>query len=83
MLNHHHPINQNPIHMTKTIKSMLFLPLQRIKIALLKNKIKKMERSDYLNLWDRLELRNTMAILQNLEQQHMEEVNSPSLLSAH
>jgi hypothetical protein len=54
--------------MPKTIKAKLTLMFQKIKIAMLKSKIKKMERISYLSLWDRIELRNTNALLNRLRQ---------------
>lgn len=55
--------------MSKTIKTPLLTIQQKIKIFILKNRIKKMERISYLNLWERMELRDTIKSLQNLQQQ--------------
>ena len=55
--------------MSRTIKSALAAIAQRVKIASLKNKIKRMERSSYLNLYERMELRDAASLLNSLEQQ--------------
>ena len=57
--------------MPKTIKTSLFIIQQKIKIFMLKNKIKKIERVSYLNLWERIELREALRSLQSLEQQQI------------
>jgi hypothetical protein len=53
--------------------------MENIKIAVLKNKIKKMSRNSYLSLCERIELRNTAELLKRLEQHEGDQ--SPSLLS--
>ncbi|CAN5743358.1 hypothetical protein BH11BAC4_BH11BAC4_16600 [soil metagenome] len=53
--------------MLKTIKATLLITFQRVKIASLKNKIRRMERSSYLNLSERIELRDAINSLQAIE----------------
>lgn len=55
--------------MAKTSKTALSMIIQRVKIVMLKNKIRKMARSSYLDLYERMELRDTVRSLQMLEQQ--------------
>ena len=57
--------------MPKTLKNSLFIIEQKIKIFMLKAKIKKIERASYLNLWERMELRDALKSLQGLEQQQI------------
>lgn len=59
--------------MLKTIKANLVIFPTKIKIVMLKNKIRSMNCASYLNLWDRIELRNTISLLDQL--QHMQESN--------
>ena len=49
---------------------------------MLKNKIKKMESSSYLNLCERMELRDANSLLQSLEQQQ-QELQNTVILSLH
>ena len=63
--------------MPKTIKSTLSILLERVKIFQLKNKIRKMESISYLNLSERMELRDTTSLLQKLEQHQQEMHNTP------
>lgn len=55
--------------MLKTIKSAINLIQERFKIIMLKNKIRKMESSKYLDLNERIELRESIQVLQSLLQQ--------------
>ena len=66
--------------MPKTIAFKLTIILQRIKISMLKAKISKMERSSYLDLCERMELKNSISLLQSLEQQQEATINSSILL---
>lgn len=59
--------------MLKTIKANLGIFPKKIKIVMLKNKIRSMNGESYLNLWDRIELRNSIAQLDQLE--HMQGSN--------
>ena len=54
--------------MSKTIKASVSIMLQKVKIVLLKNKIRKMEHSAYLNLFERMELRDDLILLNQLEE---------------
>ncbi len=65
--------------MPNSINAMLTTFIQRIKIVQLKKKIKKMESFSYLNLWDRVELRNTINLLQSLEQQLIGKERNPAI----
>lgn len=55
--------------MYKTIKSTLNLFQERFKIIMLKNKIRKMESLKYLDLNERIELRESIQQLQSMLQQ--------------
>ena len=66
--------------MPKTIKSTLLILLERVKISQLKNKIRRMERISYLNLSERMELRDAISLLQTLEQ-HQQEIHNTPLFS--
>jgi hypothetical protein len=65
--------------MPKTIKQAFSIIQQRIKILMLKNKIKKMQSFSYLDLYERMELRDAINLLQNLQQQ--QEFHNRPLLS--
>lgn len=65
--------------MPKTIKTALFIIQQKIKIFMLKSKIKKMESISYLDLSERMELRDANMLLQSLEQQ--QDFHNTALLS--
>lgn len=65
--------------MPNSINTMLTTFIQRVKIVQLKKKIKKMESITYLNLWDRVELRNTINLLQSIEQQLTGKEQSPAI----
>ncbi len=66
--------------MHRTIKSTLSILLERVKIFQLKNKIRKMESVSYLNLFERMELRDATSLLQKLEQ-HQQEIRNTPLFS--
>lgn len=68
--------------MTRTIKSNLAIIQQKIKIFMLKNKIKKMESVPYLDLWERVELREAIQSLRGLEQR-IQTINHTALFSLH
>ena len=66
--------------MPKTIKASLSLLMERVKITQLRNKIRKMEKNSYLNLFERIELRNATSLLHQLEQ-HQQEIHNTAMLS--
>ena len=55
--------------MLKTIKALLTFIQERTKIIMLKSKIRKMENAKYLDLNERIELRESIKMLQILEDQ--------------
>jgi len=55
--------------MSRPIKASLSIMLQKVKIVLLKNTIRKMESASYLNLYERMELRDKITLLHQLEAQ--------------
>ena len=68
--------------MPSTIKTKLSIIFYEIKIDMLRHRIKKMEHLPYLDLSERIELRDTYALLQRLEQQQ-QELHHAGMLSLH
>ncbi|MEP7165159.1 MAG: hypothetical protein ABI741_10705 [Ferruginibacter sp.] len=68
--------------MSKTIKTALFIIQQKVKIIMLKHRIKKMESISYLDLCERMELRDAINLLQSLELQQ-QELQNTVVLSLH
>lgn len=67
--------------MSKTIEGRTSSLIQKMKIAILKRKIRTMQKASYLNLYQRMELRDILSLLQNPEmQKEMEKRNLISLL---
>lgn len=55
--------------MPATISNFLSTIVNRLKIAMLKSEIRKASKASYMSLYERIELRDSINLLHNLEQQ--------------
>jgi len=65
-----------------SIKARLEFALQRAKISMLRNRIKRIENASYLSLWDRVELRNITGILNRLEKEYAQMTATHTVFAA-